>query len=836
MAVVPAVPFSGCLTRAKDYPDDSVTTLGERVEVPSNEFNGSEVPSNSSDRSSSRSRGPLVSEITNTKDRCEASTESSCHESHALEDSAVMYEPPTLNPLLAIASHQWFDRLFSSTSSHSATKLRAIDGARQRRNSIIADRLAPDFKTFSASDYENFTRNYRNCDEKSAAYYPINPVLNQSVNRSFCDTAETDGGQMLNGSNLSCPYESLAYNTVLPTAKDISSNFPVSHEEQPYPVHHKQLEQSSVRPILFSSPERASRPEVLKRFRSSTPLATDAPQSSKLHSEETYDCFLHANDTRRQLAERVYQHDIRSATEAILSRQVMIEPHPSGLKHTSSVPGSAGTYPFLSQQLSKPHCSNYNHNTEGDGCLASFQFSPQNFSGQKVEEDSSCSSSTGLERLPCVSCDSCNAKQTEITNQFDDKAENRHNDSPPYFPMMERTKNLGDALIRQSDIGPTLPNGTDCELHQRSGFQCDRSSTHRFYPEWFGTHTNGAKGKGNVEWRRGCDNSTSSDMSPTPGLLPCISQGIISTFANPYSLSPSLFHEPSEMLPQTSHCGNPYSVHFEPHYQLDSQGAFGHSPTNLNYTPLLQYHTDSNAAAAAAMVNNFQTNLNYHMLQPQMGALVPQPNPHQTPVATTRTCFGSTNMLSMGAGQFGHRSVNSLVQPQPIETDYNPRDLEAFSERFKQRRIKLGVTQADVGKALGNLKIAGVGSLSQSTICRFESLTLSHNNMVALKPVLQAWLEEAEAEAAEKLRHPEIYDPEEEKRRKRTSITDSEKRSLEAFFSVQPRPSSEKIAQIAEKLNLKKNVVRVWFCNQRQKQKRMKFSTLGLLHHQSNRV
>jgi POU domain transcription factor, class 4 len=47
---------------------------------------------------------------------------------------------------------------------------------------------------------------------------------------------------------------------------------------------------------------------------------------------------------------------------------------------------------------------------------------------------------------------------------------------------------------------------------------------------------------------------------------------------------------------------------------------------------------------------------------------------------------------------------------------------------------------------------------------------------------------------------------------------------LEAYFAVQPRPSGEKIAAIAEKLDLKKNVVRVWFCNQRQKQKRMKFA------------
>ena len=60
-----------------------------------------------------------------------------------------------------------------------------------------------------------------------------------------------------------------------------------------------------------------------------------------------------------------------------------------------------------------------------------------------------------------------------------------------------------------------------------------------------------------------------------------------------------------------------------------------------------------------------------------------------------------------------------------------------------------------------------------------------------------------------------------EKKRKRTSIAAPEKRSLEAYFAVQPRPSGEKIAAIADKLELKKNVVRVWFCNQRQKQKRI---------------
>lgn len=58
------------------------------------------------------------------------------------------------------------------------------------------------------------------------------------------------------------------------------------------------------------------------------------------------------------------------------------------------------------------------------------------------------------------------------------------------------------------------------------------------------------------------------------------------------------------------------------------------------------------------------------------------------------------------------------ADPSALLEAADPRELEVFAERFKQRRIKLGVTQADVGKALANLKLPGVGSLSQSTICR----------------------------------------------------------------------------------------------------------------------
>ena len=199
--------------------------------------------------------------------------------------------------------------------------------------------------------------------------------------------------------------------------------------------------------------------------------------------------------------------------------------------------------------------------------------------------------------------------------------------------------------------------------------------------------------------------------------------------------------------------------------------------------------------------------------------------------------YSHAGMNGMHPGQHGlppAHHPHGMGPPHHPEGDCDPRELEAFAEHFKQRRIKLGVTQADVGCALGKLKLPGVGSLSQSTICRFESLTLSHNNMIALKPVLQAWLEEAERQSKENQKTPEIFNSAADKKRKRTSIAAPEKRSLEAYFAVQPRPSGEKIAQIAEKLELKKNVVRVWFCNQRQKQKRMKFSAMTGGHTQNH--
>ncbi|KAF7287058.1 hypothetical protein GWI33_002440 [Rhynchophorus ferrugineus] len=172
-----------------------------------------------------------------------------------------------------------------------------------------------------------------------------------------------------------------------------------------------------------------------------------------------------------------------------------------------------------------------------------------------------------------------------------------------------------------------------------------------------------------------------------------------------------------------------------------------------------------------------------------------------------------------------HRDMQSPHHPQHPDRDVSggedetptSDDLEAFAKQFKQRRIKLGFTQADVGLALGTL----YGNVfSQTTICRFEALQLSFKNMCKLKPLLQKWLEEADSTTGSPTSIDKIA-AQGRKRKKRTSIEVSVKGALEQHFHKQPKPSAQEISSLADSLQLEKEVVRVWFCNRRQKEKRM---------------
>lgn len=59
------------------------------------------------------------------------------------------------------------------------------------------------------------------------------------------------------------------------------------------------------------------------------------------------------------------------------------------------------------------------------------------------------------------------------------------------------------------------------------------------------------------------------------------------------------------------------------------------------------------------------------------------------------------------------------------------------------------------------------------------------------------------------------------RRKKRTSIETNVRVSLERAFMMNPKPTSEEIANLADNLYMEKEVVRVWYCNRRQKEKRV---------------
>ena len=128
-----------------------------------------------------------------------------------------------------------------------------------------------------------------------------------------------------------------------------------------------------------------------------------------------------------------------------------------------------------------------------------------------------------------------------------------------------------------------------------------------------------------------------------------------------------------------------------------------------------------------------------------------------------------------------------------------------------------------MGKLYGN-------DFSQTTISRFEALNLSFKNMCKLKPLLQKWLDDANTStntqtapvADGEMSAPLSPDTLASRRRKkRTSIETTIRVSLEKSFLSNPKPTSEEIAMLADNLNMEKEVIRVWFCNRRQKEKRI---------------
>jgi len=149
--------------------------------------------------------------------------------------------------------------------------------------------------------------------------------------------------------------------------------------------------------------------------------------------------------------------------------------------------------------------------------------------------------------------------------------------------------------------------------------------------------------------------------------------------------------------------------------------------------------------------------------------------------------------------------------------------VKQFAAEFKAARLRLGLTQTQVGQALSSNTSEEGMAVSQSTICRFEKLEITALQVKKLLPALQSWLQEAKERHKQGL--PVIVQEavdgrDNKKRKKRTVFNQETVNALNIEFDLQPSPSSQQLAFIAEKMGLDKETVRVWFCNKRQNLKK----------------
>ncbi|ODM90226.1 POU domain, class 2, transcription factor 3, partial [Orchesella cincta] len=159
-----------------------------------------------------------------------------------------------------------------------------------------------------------------------------------------------------------------------------------------------------------------------------------------------------------------------------------------------------------------------------------------------------------------------------------------------------------------------------------------------------------------------------------------------------------------------------------------------------------------------------------------------------------------------------------LHNPRPTSEEFGH-----LAERLgmEKKVFEFGFTQTDAGLAMGKLY---ANDFSQTTVSRFEALNLSYKNMCKLKPFMQKWVAETDISLnnpSSLSNPPTPPKPIGTRRKKRTCIEGALLVALVTAFGRNPKPTTTEVAIIAEDLGIGREVVRVWFCNRRQKEKRI---------------
>lgn len=198
----------------------------------------------------------------------------------------------------------------------------------------------------------------------------------------------------------------------------------------------------------------------------------------------------------------------------------------------------------------------------------------------------------------------------------------------------------------------------------------------------------------------------------------------------------------------------------------------------------------------------------------------------------------SSSIAIHPAGCYQGTPIAKQQQPPP-PVGFNAADIKRFAEGFQFARIKAGYSYTDVVSSLSSLLQLPGTELDEFTVRKFEELNLPVSQAIKLKSHLEKWMSSLNGghiNSSSNNNNPiEISsktssdsDTEQQKKifygRKRTKIDSKSKAYMEAYFKHSQKPNYEELMAISSNTGLDRDVVRVWFSNRRQKDRRQRDS------------
>ena len=208
--------------------------------------------------------------------------------------------------------------------------------------------------------------------------------------------------------------------------------------------------------------------------------------------------------------------------------------------------------------------------------------------------------------------------------------------------------------------------------------------------------------------------------------------------------------------------------------------------------------------------------------------LLPQPRNAPTLYSPPQAVVPEHQGLQAVAGQWDNFKQHQQQPP----VGFNAAEIKRFTETFQFARIKAGFSYSDVVGALASLYGT---DLDEFTLRKFEELNLPVSQAIRLKPCLERWMNSLSYSSAHNNRPIEISsrtssdsETEQQKKpfygRKRTKIDSKSKVYMESYFKHSQKPNYEELIAISSNTGLDRDVVRVWFSNRRQKERRQRDS------------